>query len=350
MRIKKVTCIGAMIAGFAISALCADINWMELNQKVIQLFKSGQPKKAFDLGNQYVEQIKKEFSSSKIVTSDAVVFLVNQGVISRQAGELKAARDTLTLAIECKSKIASPNDPLFVSIYKALGDINLELKDFKSGEENYLKAIKIKGVNLGLDHGDLVPLYLSLGSLYNSFEKESQAAETFQKALQISKIKNGDESTKTGDVYFRLGEFNFAQKKYDAAEKAFLRSFSIYDKNKESEKIAFSYDYLGLLNKMKGKLKDAESYFRLSVKSKEVNKNSIEYANSLNNLGSIYAMQNNREAEVILKESLLICENVLGKNSPTLVPILSNLADYYSKNANNAEAEQYKNRMKTLKS
>lgn len=348
MKIKKITYIGALIAGFAISALCADVNWMELNQKCIQLFKSGQPEKAFELGNQYVEQIKKELTASKMVTADAIVFLVNQGVISKQAGQFKAAKETLTLAVECKAKIASPNDPLFVSIYKALGDINLELKDFKAGEECYLKALKVKETNLGPDHADLVPLYLSLAGFYQAFEKNDLAFENYKKSLEISKAKNGDEDTKTGDVFYRLGEFNFSIKKYAEAEQAFLRSFSIYDKNKEAEKIAYSYDYLGLLNKMKGNLKDAESYYRLSVKSKEVKpgKNSIDYANSLNNLGSIYAMQNNKEAEPILKESLAICEKILGKDNPTLAPILSNLADYYSKNSNDAEAEKYKARLK----
>ena len=345
------TCIGALIAGFAMSALCADVNWMELNQKCVQLFKSGQPDKAFEFGNQYVEQIRKEFNASKMVTSDAIVFLVNQGVICKQAGQFKAAKDTLTLAVECKAKIASPNDPLFVSIYKALGDINQELKDFKAGEECYLKALKVKETNLGVDHADMVPLYLGFGGFYQAFEKNDLASEKFQKALDISKAKNGDENTKTADVFFRIGEFQYSLKKYDEAEKAFLRSFSIYDKNKETDKIAYSYDYLGLLNKMKGNLKDAESYYRLSVKSKEVNpgKNSIEYANSLNNLGSIYALQNNKEAETILKESLAICEKVLGKDNPTLIPVLSNLADYYSKNSNDAEAEKYKSRINTLK-
>lgn len=352
MKIKKMTCLGAMIANFAFSALCADFDWMELNQKVIHLFKSGQPKKAFDLGNQYVEQIKKEFKTSKMITTDEITFLVNLGIITKQAKEYQAARDILNLAVECKAKIASPNDPLFVNIYKTLGDIHLNLKDFKAGEECYRQAIKVKETNFGPDHAEMVPLYLGLADFYQGFGKNDLASGNYEKALKLSKVKNGEEDNKTADVYFRLGEFNFNQKIYNEAEKAFLRAFSIYDKNKGSGKIALVYDYLGFLSRIKGNLQEAESYFRIAAKSKEIKpgKNSIEYANSLNNLGLIYSMQKNKEAEGVLKESLKICENLRGKNSPTLAPILSNLADYYSENGNKAEAERYLNRVKTLKS
>ena len=351
MKMKWIAYLGTVIAVFSISALCADINWIELNDKMIQLFKTGQSKKALDTGNRYVEQIRSDFFASKMVSADAVTFLVNQGFISKQVKEYKAARDILNLAVDCKAKIASPNDPLFVGIYKTLGDINLELKEFKTGEECYKKALKVKEINLGADHADLVPLYLGFAGFYQGFEKNDLASGTFQKALQISKVKNGEEHVKTADVYYRVGEFYFNQKKNNEAEKAFLRAFSIYDKNKEFKKVALAYDGLGLLNKTTGNLKNAESYFRLSLKLKERSpgKNSIEYANSLNNLGTIYFMQkNNKEAEVIFKESLNICEQIFGKDNPALIPVLNNLAEFYSKNSNEAEAQIYKDRIKEL--
>ena len=54
-------------------------------------------------------------------------------------------------------------------------------------------------------------------------------------------------------------------------------------------------------------------------------------------------------AEAIFKESLAICEKRLGPESPRLLPILGNLADYYSKNGNKAEEEVYITRINALK-
>ena len=329
---------------------CEETNWIELNQRMIQLFKTGQPQKASDMGSPYLKRIRMDFEKNKKVSADAVVFLVNQGILCKQSGQYEESLTTLELAAECKKKIASPNDPLFVSIYKTLAEILQTLKNFNEGEKYFLKAIEIKKINMGNDHSELVPLYLNLGEFYQNFEKEAKAVESYEKALQISKEKNGDESNLTADVYFSIGKFYFNMKNNKKAEDAFLRSFGIYDKNKESKKIAFSYDYLGLLNQLKGNLRDAESYFRLSAKIKAIRpgKDSLEYAKSLNNLGSLYNMQGKKEAEPLLKESLSICEKKLGPNHPSLALTINNLIDFYSKTSNNAEVENYTTLLKKI--
>lgn len=334
----------------ALKIFCQETNWIELNQKMIQLFKNGKAQEAYDIGSPYVNQIQEEFQKNQKVSADAVVFLVNQGILCKQAGLHKNAVGTLKLAAECKSKIASPNDPLFVSIYKSLGESFQSLKNFNEGETYFLKSIEVKKINKGKDHAELVPLYVSLGDFYQSFEKESKTFESYEKALQISKEKNGDENNLTADVYFNIGKFYFNQKNYKKAEETILRSFHIYDKNKESKKIAFCYDYLGLLNQLNGDPLKAESFFRLSLNQKTISpgKDSMEYAKSLNNLGSLYTMQGKKEAETFLKESLSICEQKLGPNHPSLTLIINNLIEFYSKNQNPAEVEKYKNLLKNI--
>ncbi len=329
---------------------CEEISWIELNQRMIQLFKNGQVQKACALGAPYVNQIQTSFQNNQMVSADAVVFLVNQGILCKQSGQYQEALTIIKLAADCKTKIASPNDPLFVSMYKSLSEICQSLKNFNDGEKYLLKAIEIKKINMGADHPETISLYLDLGTFYQSFGKEEKALESYEKALKISKGKNGEESNPTADVYFSIGKFHFNLKNYKKAEEAFLRSFGIYDKNKESKKIAFSYDYLGLLSQMKGNLQDAESYFRLSAKIKATNpgKNSLEYAKSLNNLGSLYNLQGKKEAEAILKESLSICEKKLGPNHPSLALTINNLIDFYSKNSNAAEVENYTNLLKKI--
>lgn len=349
MEKRFLTCL-FLIFSTGTSLFCEEVNWIELNQQMIQLFKTGQAKKACALGLPYVKQIQEEFLKNQRVSADAVVFLVNQGILSKQSGQNQNALETLKLSAECKRKIASPNDPLFVSIYKSLGEISQTLKNFDEGEDYFLKSISIKIINRGKDHAELVPLYLSLGDFYQDFQKEEKALKSYERALQISKEKNGDEDNITADIYFAIGKLFFAQKNNKKAEDAFLRSFGIYERNKESKKIAFSYDFLGLLNQLKGNLKDAESYFRLSAKQKAITlgKNSLEYAKSLNNLGSLYIMQENKDAESLLKEALSICEKKLGPNHPSLALTINNLIAYYSKFSNNAEVEKYTTLLKRI--
>ncbi len=334
------------------SFACAEINWVDQNQKMIRLVKSGQSHKAIETGSLLLQDIRDEFLKTKKVSADEVVFLVNHGIICKQNKVYQSAREALELAAECKSKIASPNDPLFVTIYKALGEILQELKIFEEGEKYFFKALKVKEVNLGRDHPDCIPLYFNIADFYQAASKNSEALNFLQKALEISKVKNGEESNRTGEVFFNLGEYYYKLKKNEEALDSFLRAFRIYDTNNENKKIAYVYDYLGSLYKIKGELEKAESYYRLSVKNREITagKNSLDYAKSLNNLASIYLMQDNNEAEKFLKESLKVCESVLGEKHPSLAPILNNLIHYYKKNNNSAELENYQKRFESLKS
>ena len=325
--------------------LSAEISWVDENQKIIRQIKAGESSKAIEAGSLLMKKIRTEFVKNQKVSADAVVFLVNHGLICKQNRQYPAARESLLLAAECKIKIAPQNDPLFVTIYKALGEVFQALAIFDEGESCFLKALKIKEINLGLEHPDTLPLYFSIADFYQAASKEREGLEYLQKALTISKSKNGRESPKTADVYFNLGEYYYKFKRNQEAELAFLNAFSIYDRSKEYRKIADVYDYLGSLNKLKGNVDEAESYYRLSLKSREktAGKNSFDYAKSLNNLASIYLMRNNPETENLLKQALDICErNKGGRQQASLAVVLSNLIDYYSQNKNTAEAEKYK--------
>lgn len=330
--------------------ISAEINWVEQNQKMIRLVKEGQSRTAIEAGALLVKDVRIEFAKTKKISADAVVFLVNQGIICKQNRAYPSAREALELAVECKARMASSNDPLFVTIYKALGETLQALNLFEEGEKYFLKALKVKEINLGREHTDCIPLYFSIADFYQAASKNTEALGFLQKALEISKAKNGEESNKTAEVYFNLGEYFYKLKKNEEALDSFLRAFGIYDRNRENRKIAYVYDYLGSLHKIKGNIKEAESYYRLSVKNREMTagKNSLDYAKSLNNLASIYLMQNNDEAENFLKESLKICEELLGKNHSSLAPILNNLMHFYTGCKNPVELEKYKKRLESL--
>ncbi len=338
----------ALLAAVLVMLNCflyAEIRWVDENQKVIRLIKAGEVSEAIEAGSLLVEKIRTEFVKNRKVSADAVVFLVNHGLICKQSRQYSEARDSLLLAAECKIKIAPRNDPLFVTIYKALGEILQTLNIFDEGEKYFLKALKIKEINLGYEHPDILPLYFSIADFYHAASKEREGLEYLQKALFISKSKSGKESPKTADVYFNLGEYYYKFKRNQEAELAFLNAFGIYDRSRENRRIADVYDYLGSLNKLKGNLKEAESYYRLSLKSREMTagKNSFDYAKSLNNLASIYLMRNNPETEILLKQALDICERNKGlRQQASLRVVLSNLIDYYVQNHNMAEAEKYK--------
>ena len=344
-RIMLIVAIGV------INNFCdAEINWLDQNQKMIRLVKAGKALKALENGSTLLQDIRDKFLVSKKVSADAVVFLVNQGIICKQNGFYQAAREALELAAECKIRIASPNDPLFVPIYKALGETLQELKIFDESEKAFLKALEIKEINFGRDHPECIPLYFSLADCYQAASRQEDALKILQKTLSISRIKNGEQSSRTAEVYFYLGEYFYKIQKNPEAEDHFLLAAGIYDRNRDIKKLTCVYDYLGSMNKVKGDLKDAEYYYSLSVKSGEMTgkKNSIEYAKSLNNLASIYLLQKNREAEKLLRQSLIIFESLLGQNDPSLAPVLNNLILYYTQINNSGELTYYKNRFRFL--
>ena len=335
------------VVGFVLFLNCcflnAETDWIRQNQQMIQWVKSGQPKKAVEMGGILLRDIRKENQKNGKVSADAIVFLVNQGIICKQIREYAAAREALEFAAECKIKIASQNDPLFVAIYKSLGEIFQELKDFEQGEKYFLQALKIKEINLGGDNAELVPLYVSVADFYLKAGKNNESLGFYEKALKICSLKN-DNDDKTARIQFKLGEFYYKEKDYEKAKQSFLIAFNIYDRNKDYKNMADIYDYLGTLNMLKGLMDEAESSYRLAIKNNELSsgKDSIEYAKSLNNLGKIYIMNNKKEAEVLLKESLSIRERLLGKDHPSLVVVLKNLQDFYLKNSNPLEAEKIK--------
>ena len=102
--------LALFLSFFALHALHSEeTKWMEINQKMIQLFKSGNAQAAYDLGSPYVKQIQDEFIKNQKVSADAVVFLVNQGILYKQGGQYPNALEILKLASECKSKIGRFN-------------------------------------------------------------------------------------------------------------------------------------------------------------------------------------------------------------------------------------------------
>tara|TARA_B100001109_G_scaffold255889_1_gene262283 strand:- start:4861 stop:5613 length:753 start_codon:yes stop_codon:yes gene_type:complete len=131
------------------------------------------PQQAYDAeGNKlpYEPEVNPYLEQTGTISKGSVLLFI-------EAKKARKRKDDETA--EQKLEVITRQDPDLAGPYVMLGDIRMDNKDYKSAEENYLKAISINDEN--------VNAYLGLGEAQRRLGKYKVAQNTYEKALTVWK-------------------------------------------------------------------------------------------------------------------------------------------------------------------
>src|SRR5690606_15178255 len=212
---------------------------------------------------------------------------------SRQ-NRMETAIENLLIVDSIHKKEASRED-IIAAAYQSLGNVYLELKDYDSAEEYYLKA-------------------------NNEFEK-IPGAGTFY--------------FNTTNVF--LGQVYFHTKQLQKADNLLSKTLLFFEGIKDERTVAEINNYLGLVNLETGNLEKAESYFQNALNFQNRNEYNLEAAQSAVELGKLNIKKGKAtEAITFLQNALSYNREI--KNGMLNQKAHSLLAEAYALQGNYKEA------------
>lgn len=220
----------------------------------------GEIENSIKAGNEAIKYTEKFDDKGNIILADS------QNAISIAYSRQNKMKDAIAhlLIVDSIHKKAPLREDIIAAAYQSLGNVYLELKDYDSAEEYYLKANK-------------------------EFEKMPGAAGTFY--FNTTNVF-------LGQVYLHKGQL-------EKADKLLSKTLLFYEEIKEERTVAEINNYLGLISLENGNLEKAETYFQNALNFQKKNDYNLEAAQSSLQLGKLNIKKGkSAEAITFLKSAL----------------------------------------------
>jgi len=247
--------------------------------------------------------------------------------------EQKEYANALEIATKLiQQKQHQPEDFQNAQLNSAIGDIYMQLKDYRLALDYLQKALKYYA-----DHKEydlLLNQYAKIGTIQVSIFQFKKAIELFLNALSLSTRLEKNE--KIVEFEFMLGNAYNWEDNLEKAEAHLLSAISKAKYNKDQLlKIRTHASYAILLRKMK-KFEDSDKYFKISLQLSAENK-FLHFQETNRSYGILqYAIGNLDEAEKIL-----LASEKNTTNEASLVVCYEYLALTYEKKKDFAKAYNY---------
>lgn len=191
-----------------------------------------------------------------------------------------------------------------------------------------------------------IDLFLDAKDKYNC-QSPSQVQELRRQLEgELKDTNNKHTTTENASVNSRLGALLIDEKKYVEAERYYRTALGLRSQtaNPDKASVAVSYHNIGAVLELQKKKKDAAEMYEQSARIWESlgPKYKSDLAAELVNIGNFDF--NHRQAEIALKRALKIREELYGKNSPSLLPVLLPLPTVLSEVGKTSESEIYSQR------
>jgi len=195
---------------------------------------------------------------------------------------------------------------------------------------------------------------VNLGKVYQHQKKYDEAEKLYLRAIEIQEQLDGKDNLSVAYSLNNLGLLYSEQKKYDKSEETLRRALTIREKKLEptDTNIAVTLVNLGKLYSDQDKLTEAESLydraFKIFVLAGDENLEGIFVC--IDNLALIYEKTKNyKKAEPLYRFAIAVLEKFNGRNDATLIPYLEDYAALLRKLKRNAEAVKVEARVKRLR-
>ncbi len=198
------------------------------------------------------------------------------------------------LVVDSIQKKKPLREDIIAAAYQSLGNVYLELKEYDSAEEYYLKANKEfeKIPNAGTFYFNTTNVFL--GQVYYHKGQLDKADNLLTKTLgffqQINDLRT------VAEISNYLGLVNFEKGNLDQAELYFKNALDFQNKNEYNLEAGQSALQLGKLNIKKGKAAVAIGFLESALEFNSEVKNGVLNQKTYSSLAEAYALQGNYKA------------------------------------------------------
>ncbi|CAN1250816.1 NPHP3, partial [Linum perenne] len=245
--------------------------------------------------------------------------------------------------------VDSLNDgtPILDTVLTHMGSMYSALGKYNKSTLVYQRGIRLLEKKYGKSSTFLVSPFLGMAKGLASVKSTKKAVEIYHRAIHILESSSGAESEDLIVPLFALGNLLVKEGNATDAETPFLRILSIYSKlyGENDGRVGMAMASIAHAKCASGKTEEAIDLYKsalqilkcgshVTIDDGVVEKMKIDLAELLHVVGR------GKEGRELLEECLLITEKSKGKEHPSSVPHLLNLATSYSQSKNYVEAER----------
>jgi tetratricopeptide (TPR) repeat protein len=269
----------------------------------------------------------------------------------------QAAKEKTLLAAVSEAAQWKPVDPRVAQAHQDLADYYSAEGRYADAEKVYQKTLELKEDMLGRANPAIIPAVDDVARVSFAQMKYDQAADLIARELRIMEREYGDNDPKLVPSLEQVARVLEAASKYPDAERFLSRAIAIREKTAgaESAELAPDLSQLARVNVEKHSPAAAEELYRrvLAIEQKKYSSSSQELLPALDALAAL-ALEQSRDAEPLLKQTLSIREGNLGPNNVEVARNLDKLADIYTEEKRLDDAQKVSERalfiwMKELK-
>ncbi|GAA0152328.1 hypothetical protein LIER_37467 [Lithospermum erythrorhizon] len=244
------------------------------------------------------------------------------------------------------------DEPLLDSILMHMGSMCTKLENFESATYCYSRAIEIMESRYGESSSSLVPPLLELGKVLSCTGSAAKAIETYHRVTKMLESAKGEECEELTVPLIASGNLLIKERKGADAESIFDRVLNIYIKlhGEQDGRCGLAMSSLAHAKCAKGDVDEAIVLYKkalkivedskfLAVDDNTMEKMRIDLAELLHVVGSSIGFRVD-ESRALLEQCLLISNKYRGKEHPSSVTHLINLASSYSRSKIFPEAER----------
>jgi tetratricopeptide (TPR) repeat protein len=314
---------------------------VELNQRVIELYRAGKYAEAIPLAQQLLAIREKTLGPNH---PDVASALNNLAALYEEQSLYEKAEPLYKQALVIREKTLRPDDPDVAHSLNTLADLYNEQGRYAEASPLYKRVLAIAEKKFSPDGPEVASALTNLALLYQNQGQYPEAVPLFERVLAITEKALGFDHPDVAVVLTRLANLYAAEDHYNEAEPLLKRSLAIREKTKGPDHpgVANALNDLALLYYKQGRFDEAEALYKreLAIEEKLLGPDDPDVAAVLQKLAKLYRTQGRYDdAEPLYKRVLTINEKGLGPDDPDVAGALNNLAALYHDQERYAEAE-----------
>ncbi|KAL2558740.1 Tetratricopeptide repeat (TPR)-like superfamily protein [Forsythia ovata] len=316
----------------------------DLFNEVKTMIQLGKDNDAVDLLQANYEAVKEQMDlGAGGIEEASILDVIALGYMA--LGDLRTVGSILDVLNKIVNELKD-QEPLLDSVLLHMGSMYAKLEKFELSIHFYRRSLKIMEKIYGNSSSILAMPFLGMAKVLGSIGRASEAIETYQRVITLLESRRGEESEELTVPLLALGNLLIKEGRALDAEFHFNRILNIYMKihGEKDGRVGMAMCSLAQVKCAKGDVKKAIDLYKRALqiledsKYMELDDGAMEQMR-IDLAELLHATGRGDEGRALLEECLLITEKYKGKEHPSSVPLLVNLATSYSQSKNFVEAE-----------
>ncbi|GAV89089.1 TPR_10 domain-containing protein/TPR_12 domain-containing protein [Cephalotus follicularis] len=316
----------------------------ELFNQVKTMVKMGDKDDAIALLQANYEAVREQMTTgAKGVEQAAILDIIALGYMA--TGDFKIVGSLLDMMNEVVDNLKD-DQPLLDSILTHMGSMYSTVGKFERSMLMYHRAVHILESVYGKNSTSLVTPLLGMAKVLGSIGRTTKAVDTYHRAITILESSRGPESEDVVVPLSSLGNLLIKEGRATDAESPFIRIVQIYKKlyGDSDGRVGIAMCSLAHAKCVKGNADEAIDLYKNGLQVIR-NSNYVAVDDSIMEklridlAGLLQVVGRGKEGRELLEECLLVTEKYKGKEHPSSVTHLVNLATSYFLSKNFVEAE-----------